>query len=337
MGVLRKVASKMLSPLDHYVRRRVDDSVKRSERRTARNEDAIKMALQHRMDPIEDMINGRAVEQCVPKRYFFFEVPLTDHCNLNCAYCSHFSPLADEAFLDIEEYERDISRLEVLFNGQAAGVSLVGGEPLINKDIVKFIEVTRKHLHHPCEQYDGGIGLNIVTNGLLLPKMGEDFWEACRKHRVGIQITRYPINFDYDAAMNLCKEKGVFARWMNETDEAYNIKTKMMHKLRLDLEGKQSITGSFLICKNANTCIMLRHGKLYTCTTAACAHIIKKRFNLDIELSPDDGVDIYTAKSDFEIMERLARPIPFCKYCNMYATEYNHTYRASNRTLDEWT
>lgn len=46
-----------------------------------------------------------------------FEVHITEHCNLNCKYCFHFSPLAKEEYLTLEEYERDLARLSELFGG----------------------------------------------------------------------------------------------------------------------------------------------------------------------------------------------------------------------------
>ena len=39
------------------------------------------------------------------------EVHLTDHCNLNCKGCSHFSNISDEFFLDKNDFERDLKEL----------------------------------------------------------------------------------------------------------------------------------------------------------------------------------------------------------------------------------
>ena len=39
------------------------------------------------------------------------DVQVCDHCNLRCAGCLHFAPLAEKSFLDVESYERDLSRL----------------------------------------------------------------------------------------------------------------------------------------------------------------------------------------------------------------------------------
>lgn len=320
MRIIRKILSKLLSPLDRYVKRRMEVYCRK---------------LDRRLFFIEDKFNDRAIKQCVPRNFLYFEVHLAEHCNLNCAYCGHFSPLADEEFLDIEEYTRDCRRLSFLFNGQARTINLLGGEPLLHKDIIKFMQVTRECFPHTKGDVRNSAGISIVTNGLLLPKMGDDFWQAVRKYEVGIRITKYPINFDYDAVKLLCDKMGAANVFTNDTDASGNAKTKVMDKFTLDIDGRQSYTSSFLSCDNTG-CHTLKHGKLYVCPAAAHAHIIKKHFNLDIELSPDNGIDIYKAKDDYEIMERLTRPIPFCRYCNISGREHGHTYRISKRTLDEW-
>lgn len=45
----------------------------------------------------------------------YLESHLTDHCNLNCAGCSHFSPLSSQNYVSIEQYKKDIQRLAKLF------------------------------------------------------------------------------------------------------------------------------------------------------------------------------------------------------------------------------
>ena len=45
------------------------------------------------------------------------EVYLVDHCNLKCAGCGVFSPLAEDKYLDISMYQRDCQRLSELTGG----------------------------------------------------------------------------------------------------------------------------------------------------------------------------------------------------------------------------
>ena len=79
-----------------------------------------------------------------PQELLRYEVHLTEHCNLNCKSCFHFSSRAEEEYLDVTEYEKDCKRLSELFGGVASDILLMGGEPLLHPDIEKFIEITRK-------------------------------------------------------------------------------------------------------------------------------------------------------------------------------------------------
>ena len=96
-----------------------------------------------------------------------FEMHVTEHCNLNCKYCNHFSPLAPEEYLSLEEYERDLARLAFLFDGEMQQIKLLGGEPLLHPHIKDFLTLTRQY-------FPNGI-IKILTNGTLLLNMKDDF------------------------------------------------------------------------------------------------------------------------------------------------------------------
>jgi len=36
------------------------------------------------------------------------EMHIVNHCNLNCAGCNHFSPLAEPWFIEIEDFKNQI-------------------------------------------------------------------------------------------------------------------------------------------------------------------------------------------------------------------------------------
>ena len=53
------------------------------------------------------------------------DIHLVDHCNLKCKSCTHFSSIADEFFLDIDEFEKDMRRLSKLTQGNIKQIFLV--------------------------------------------------------------------------------------------------------------------------------------------------------------------------------------------------------------------
>ena len=117
---------------------------------------------------------------------FYFEVHIVDHCNLNCASCSHFAPLAEPHFCDINLFKKDISRMKELFPGkQVKRIRLLGGEPLLHPGVSDFICLTAA-IFPEAER-------SVVTNGILLPKMGDEFWEVIKSTRTSICVSKYPI------------------------------------------------------------------------------------------------------------------------------------------------
>jgi sulfatase maturation enzyme AslB (radical SAM superfamily) len=65
-------------------------------------------------------------------------VTLTEHCNLNCAYCGVFSPVAKESFYPVEIFKKECEQLARLTGGKIAEFKLAGGEPLLHPDITDF-------------------------------------------------------------------------------------------------------------------------------------------------------------------------------------------------------
>ena len=70
----------------------------------------------------------------------YIELHIVDHCNLNCVGCSHFSPLAEPYFKDVDEYReemKDLSKFEI------GTIRIMGGEPLLHPKWYEFCEITR--------------------------------------------------------------------------------------------------------------------------------------------------------------------------------------------------
>lgn len=253
-----------------------------------------------------------------------FVYHLADHCNLKCKSCDHFSPLAAEKLANIDSFENDVKRLSELANQNLEIIKLMGGEPLLHPEINKFMEVSRK--------YFPKTRIEIVTNGLLLNQQNEEFWNACKKFDITIVPTKYPLNIDYDKAKETAQSYGVKYEYYNNTDDVI----KTTYHLPLDIEGKQNAGESFMNCFHANWCVMLKDGKLYTCTIAPNIEHFNKYFGYNLPLTDRDGIDIYKAESMEEILEFLAKPIPFCKYCKVKERTFNHEWTTSKKDINEW-
>ena len=56
-------------------------------------------------------IDVNKAKQQKKKEILVIEPAVVDHCNLNCAYCDHLSPLAKEGYYDVNQFEKDFSVL----------------------------------------------------------------------------------------------------------------------------------------------------------------------------------------------------------------------------------
>ena len=87
---------------------------------------------------------------------------IIEQCNLNCAYCDNFSPLAkDNWYISIEQFENNIKRLKFFFNN-ISFINIGGGESLLHPYIIEFCYILRNYYPYS--------NINILTNGLLLEK-----------------------------------------------------------------------------------------------------------------------------------------------------------------------
>ena len=259
-----------------------------------------------------------------PRKRLQFEVNLSDHCNLNCKCCNHFSPLAKEKYAVFQTFEKDIDRLSYLFKGESDRIILLGGEPLLNAEITKFMICVRRAFTNSK--------VIIITNGLLIPKMDDNFFESCINNNIEIWITKYPIKKVYEKVKQICERKGIVWKYFNNAQ----VQKESTH-FPLDLEGKQNCEVSFANCGEGNECITLKEGKLYPCPTVAHIEHFNQYFGYNLSVEDIDGVDIYKAKSGEEILRHLSNPIPFCRFCDVSRRTNNHKWDVSKRELIEWT
>jgi len=253
-------------------------------------------------------------------------ISLVEHCNLNCWGCDHYAPLAEESFLSIDEFERDLNRLAELANkgGGISRIELLGGEPLLHPDIHKFTEITRKYFPQTR--------IEIFTNGILLVKQPDVFWENCRNNRIVIKVTKYPIKINWDIIRSKTQAMNVKLVFSGDTETV----TKTSYHIPFDTNGSQNSRINFLNCYHANDCIELYHGHLYTCTIIPHAKHFSKAFGKKLHECETDSINIYDAHDMREILEFLARPVLFCRYCNVLARSHGYPWKQSKREIEEW-
>ncbi|OEJ15974.1 radical SAM protein [Brachyspira hampsonii] len=253
----------------------------------------------------------------------FVEIHLAEHCNLNCYSCDHFSQLAKEEYYDIEIFENDIRRLYELTNGLINRFQLMGGEPLLNKNCKGYFYIIRKYFKNSS--------IWLITNGILLPKQDESFWIYCKENNVEIHPTKYPININWENILELCNKYGIILSFYNDT----NIQ-KESYKAVLNIEGKSDPFNNFINCFIANNCLFLNHGKLFSCGLVSNIRHFNDYFNKNLEVTEHDYIDIYKAKDYNEILQFLAKPMPFCRYCDITKWHSIGKWETSKRNIEEY-
>jgi len=259
--------------------------------------------------------------QSKPRKILQFEVHLTDHCNLNCAGCSHFSSIASKYYLNYDKFEMDCKRLYELTHGRIERIHLLGGEPLLHPELNKIMTITGKY-------FKKGV-IELITNGILLSKQAEDFWEICRKYKITIIITKYPIKLNYEEIKKMTEKYKIDI-------EFWGGEVKTFQYTPLDTNGKQNPEESFRRCGTKNLCIQLREGKLYTCHTAAYIKIFNEYFGQKLIICENDFLDIYKVHNIKEVLKFLSKPIPFCRYCNLQETKDGVKWNISEKKITEW-
>lgn len=274
--------------------------------------------------PMPPFSKERQIENITPLKKLQFETHIVEHCNLNCQMCTHFSPLAQTEFADINSFEKDLQQLHKLFVNDVSYIILLGGEPLLHPLITQFLKIARKAFPHT--------DIILYTNGLLIPKMNKTFFETCKENEITIILTRYPIQMDYAVVNDLLERYKVVYKYCNTPG-----REKKSTHYPLDIGGTQNPENSFLHCDMANRCIFLKDGKLYTCAMLPNVHHFNKYFNLNLEITNKDYIDIYEASNKVEILEFLASPPPFCRYCDVSHRTILHEWKRSRYLIEEWT
>ncbi len=245
----------------------------------------------------------------------YVEVHLTDHCNLNCIACTHYSSIASPQFENIQKFNTNMKMLskKLRFNR----IRLLGGEPLLHPNVSDFIKITKKHFpkSHIC----------VCTNAILLPSMSELFWQTCRDCNVTIDITDYPSEKQ--------KEISYYAEIISKNKVAFGgahngNKRVVFHNPSGSSNKKISFQRCVIKYKNV---ILLKGNRIFNCPKTAYIGIYNKYFNKHV--AQDKGINIYFNSSK-SIKTYISKPTETCKYCS-------HNYKVIDWTTsknkdDEW-
>lgn len=251
----------------------------------------------------------------------YLETNIIDSCNLKCTGCTHFSNLfSGNTEIDLNVFEKDLQKiaksLEVL------NFRLLGGEPLLNKNLMQYICISRAILPntHIC----------LVTNGLLFLQQEDKLFQCLKEKDIQVDITVYPPTK---------KKLSKIVELLNFHEIKYSLSEEVSYFYRtLNLEGSSDFVKAFGKCMQKH-CHFFRNGKLYTCPYEALLKKYAEYFCLEemlLDIS-DLGIDIYDKGLNWqEVVSNLNKPILLCKYCSEQGGEHFSWGVSSAPKQDEW-
>lgn len=117
------------------------------------------------------------------------EINAVRHCTNACVVCNHASTLHTEKyFMSPEVLKRDLDVMKQHLRTKLLFVQ--GGEPLLHP---KVVELLRLCIESGIAKQPG-----VLTNGKLLTRMNDDFWEMLRDGHCELRMSVYP---DLDPAI----------------------------------------------------------------------------------------------------------------------------------------
>lgn len=207
-----------------------------------------------------------------------------------------------------------MTRLSELF-ANITKIRLMGGEPLLHPEINTIVALARTRL--PRSE------IHLVTNGVLLSQMTKDFWSVCKKNRVKIDVSRYPLAIDFRGISELAASHGVQMELSVEISDFI---------ATTNPKGDSNPVAAMRQCRSLWYCPFVRDGRIYPCAISALAHYYNAAFGA--AFPGFEGIDIHQHISGWTLLDALEMPISQCACC---ATVYrSYKWGHSKCQAEEW-
>lgn len=254
----------------------------------------------------------------------FLEVMVIRACNLSCTGCTTFSDLKHAGYITWDQGLQELSPWTQRLNIESLG--FMGGEPLMNPDIARWITGVRRLLPHSQ--------LRFVTNGLLLDRHWHIF-ELLRDIENTVLKISYHIKQDkldsiIERIMNACEWQPIYehniSRWK---DPSRNFRfqisrpTSFLKTFRNnyhDMAPHDNLPkNAFEICVQQR-CPLLYKGKIFKCGTLGLTPDLLDRFGHPNheQWTPyiDNGLSVDCDDREMQdFVKNFGNPHPKCRQC----------------------
>lgn len=199
-------------------------------------------------------------------------------CNIACQGCLHFSDYLQTEIIsynDIKDwYKKWSHRLA------PRTIDILGGEPLLNKDVCKIISLTREMWDDPYLET-----LNLQTNGLLIDRF-PDLPKVLKDSNCTISISRHSYESKYSKLFN--RSKNILDEWVEKYGitvrimDFYNYWTRIYKGYGDTMEPYDdgNFVKSWDNCLTGQDCFQILNGDIYKCSPLAYLPMTKQKVNL---------------------------------------------------------
>lgn len=139
----------------------------------------------------------------------YLRISVTDLCNLRCRYCMPETGITKVEHEDILSFEEFYTIAKVASELGVRKVRITGGEPLVKKDLVKFIK--------SLSSIEGIEEIALTTNGILLEKYAKSLKEA------GLDRVNISLDTLNEEKYNSITRKGTLADVKKGIEEAKRV------------------------------------------------------------------------------------------------------------------
>lgn len=252
------------------------------------------------------------------------EIQVAEHCNLNCASCTHFSPLAEASFISSSEFYDELKKANAVFRNYAKSLKIMGGEPLLHPRLEELLPLARQAMPD--------MKITLQTNGILLPHMSEAFWAACHDADVQVRITRYPVSLDTAAIDAAAKAFGTSVKY-HPADGV----VKSFNRYPLNSHGTGDPEINFNHCRMKGRYVLIKEDCLFPCPISGNCEHFNRAFGQSLARSNADCLHLDAVNSFEDFAAFALKCTPFCRYCQPEKHERDIGWSVSRRVPEEWT
>ena len=246
---------------------------------------------------------------------------IVDHCNLACYGCNVAAPVAKACYMDIREFSRDIGLLHKATGNRIKRVGITGGEALLHPQCKDFLQIARETFSDSQ--------VELLTNGILLAKQEDLFWDFLNSYQITIRMTKYPIAYpNFDRVLRMIQKYKINA----EISSMEGIKDSAYLPLH---ENAVSATYDYALCPLYNFPRVIK-GRLFPCCLMPEVSHLNIRFRTNVVISETDSLELESVTSYEDIEQFLHKRSSLCSYCDLRSRKVLDGWRFSQRQKGEW-